>query len=314
MTQLSTSAARVVDPILSTIAQGYQNAEFIGNILFPRVNVPQRAGKIIQFGKESFLTYDTQRAPGSITKRLNVGYGSQPFAIIDRSLDSILPRELLEEAQAVPGINLATTSIRTVQNAMALRLEIEQATLATTLGNYSASNKITLSGTSQWSDITSGVSDPINAVEVAKEAIRAVSGKRPNLVIIGAVVLKSLRQHPKVVDRIKYTGRDVATPELLAALWGVDKVLVGDAIQSDDAGVFTDVWGKNVVVAYTDMSGMSDMGRPTFGYTYALSGYPFVEQARFEENIKSWIYGVSDACQAIIASQNSGYLISAAVA
>lgn len=313
MTQMSTSAARVIDPILSTVAQGYTNNALVGSSLFPTVTVGQRAGKIIQFNRDSFFAYDTARAPGTAIKRLQVGYGSQAYAILDHGLAAVVPRELQEEAQAVPGINLASASIMTVMDAMRLRLEVEQAVLATTAGNYGSSNKTTLSGTSKWSDLTTGVSDPIHDIEVAKEAIRAGTGKRPNVVVMGAQVMKSLRQHPKVIDRTKYTGRDVPTTELLAALFGVNQVLVGDAITSSDAGVFSDVWSTFCVVAYTETAGLQDAGRPTFGYTYQLSGYPFVEPPRYDADIRSWIYDVADACKPVIAAPDAGYLITTAV-
>lgn len=313
MPQMTPSQARVLDPILTTLAQGYQNAEFVGSALFPRVPVAARGGKIIAFGKESFQAYDTARAPGAPVKRINLGYSSASYALLDHSLAASVPVELIEEAQAVPGINLASAAVRTVQDALALRLEVEQATLATTAGNYGAGNKATLSGTSQWSDFGT-VSDPINDVEAAKEAIRVKVGKRPNVVVMGAAVLAKLKMHPKVLDRIKYTGRDVATLDLLASLFGVQKVLVGDAVAATDAGVFSDVWGKSVVVAYTELGSLADMGRPSFGYTYQLGGYPMVSPARYEGDIRSWLYDVSDAVKPVIAGADAGYLISAAVA
>ena len=36
---MNAAGARVIDPILTTVAQGYQNAEFIGMNLFPYVPV-----------------------------------------------------------------------------------------------------------------------------------------------------------------------------------------------------------------------------------------------------------------------------------
>ena len=314
MTQMTPSAARVIDPILSSVARGYQNNALVGSALFPTVPVVQRAGKIIIFGKEQFQSFDTARAPGARISRLKVAYSSSSYGIVDYSLGATVPIELMEEAQAVPGINLATNSVNTVMNIMRLQLEVAQAALATTAGNYASSNKRTLSSTAQWSDLTSGVSDPINDVEVAKEAIRAATGKRPNVVVMGPAVIAKLRQHPKIIDRIKYTGRDVPTLDLLAGLFGVDQVIVGDAIKATDAGVFSDVWGKFVVVAYTDRSGIADMGRPSYGYTYQLSGYPFVEPARWDPNTRTWVYDVSDAFQPVIAGAEAGYLISAAVA
>lgn len=315
MPQMSLSAARVVDPVLTNIAQGYQNNELIGPALFPSVAIGQRAGKIVTFGKEAFMAYDTARAPGSAIKRIQIGYSAGSFAIIDHGLAAVVPRELLEEAQeGVPSIDLATASVNTVMNALRLRLEIEQAALATTAGNYNASNKTTLSGTSQWSDLTSGVSDPIKDIEVAKEAIRAATGKRPNVVLMGAAVWSKLKQHPKIIDRMKYTGRDVPDTAIMASLFGVNQVLVGDSLQATDAGVLSDVWGKYVVVAYTEMSGLADLGRPTFGYTYQLRGYPFVETPRYDADFRTWVYDVADACKAVITAPDAGYLISAAVA
>ena len=312
MAQLSTSAARVIDPILSTVAQGYQNNDFVGNAIFPTVSVGQRAGKIINFGKESFMAYDTARAPGAVVKRINVGYSSSTYGIVDHSLSAVVPIELQEEAQAVPGLNLASASVRTVQDVMRLRLEVEQATIATTAGSYAASNKTTLTSTAQWSDLSA--SDPLGDIEAAKDAIRADIGKMPNTIIMGPAVLKSLRQHSKIIDRIKYTGRDIPTPELLASLFGVDRVLIGNGVKATDAGVFSDIWGKFVVVAYTEMSGMADMGRPTYGYTYQLAGYPFVERPRYDANTRTWLYDVSDAVKPVIAAVDAGYLITTAVA
>jgi len=314
MTQMTTATARVIDPILTNVARGYQNSAMVGGALFPAVPVQQRGGKIISFGKESFMAYATGRAPGTNTKRIQIGYSSGSYALEDHSLEGLVPFELQEEAQAVPGINLASGAIRTVQDIIALRLERAQATLATTAGSYASSNKTTLSGTSQWSDLTTGASDPIKDIEAAKEAIRASVGQRPNVVVMGAAVAASLRQHPKIIDRIKYTGRDVPTEALLASLFGVSQVLVGDAIQATDAGVFSDVWGKFVIVAYTAPGTIADLGRPSYGYTYRLGGYPIVEQPYQDRNAKSWIYPVTDEVSPVIAGAEAGYLISAAVA
>ncbi len=313
MPQMTPSQARVVDPILSTIARGYQNSELVGNALFPVVPVPQRGGKIISFRKEDFRLYSTARAPGANTRRVQVGYDGSSYALESHSLEGLLPIELMQEANAVPSVDLAQGTISKVQNIIALRLEKAQADLATTAANYGASNKTTLAGVNQWSDFT-GTSDPLNDIEVAKEAIRAATGKRPNTIVLGAAVMAKLRMHPKIIDRIKYTGRDVPTPELLAALWGVRDVKVGDAIYANDSDVITDVWGKFVVVAFTETANLAAMGTPSYGYTYRLSGYPIVETPYLERNPKSWIYPVTDELAPVIAGATAGYLISAAVA
>ncbi len=314
MPQMTPSQARVIDPILSTVAQGYRNAELIGSALFPVVPVGQRGGKIITFGKEDFALYNTGRVPGANTKRVQYGYSGANYALESHSLEGLVPVELSQEAQVVPAINLGQGAVQRTKNIIDLRLENAQATLATTAANYGASNKTTLAGTSQWSDLTSGVSDPISDIETAKEAIRKQIGRRPNTGVMGAAVFAKLKQHPKVVDRMKYTGRDIATTDILASLFGVSQVKVGEAVYSDAAGAMADVWGKFVIVAYSEVANLASMGLPTYGYTYQLAGYPIAEAPYYDRNPKSWIYPVTDEVAPVIAGAIAGYLISAAVA
>lgn len=54
-----------VDPILTTLAQGYNLPEqSIANFIAPVVSTPTRAGRILRFGKEAFAVGDYRRAYG----------------------------------------------------------------------------------------------------------------------------------------------------------------------------------------------------------------------------------------------------------
>ena len=314
MSAMNPAQARVIDPVLTTVAQGYQNAEMVAQFLFPTVTVPLRGGNIITFGKESFMLYQSQRAPGENTRRVRFGHAGAAYALVDYSLEGLVPVEIEQEAMNGPGIDLGARAVNEVQAIMALRHEKAAADIARTAATYAAANKETLSGTSQWSDY-SATSDPIDDIEAAKSAVRAATGKRPNTVVMGAVVMDKLKHHPKIVDRIKYTGRDVATAELLASLFGVERVVAGDAIYSNDAGTaFTDVWGKDVVVAYTNLASAQSGGLPSYGYNYQLNGYPQVEEAYYDRNAKSWIYPVTRCEAPVLASAAAGFLFTNAVA
>lgn len=313
MTQMSGAQARVIDPILSTVAQGYQNSELIFPVLFPVVPVDQRGGKIIQFGREDFRLYNTARAPGANTKRVQFGYSGDPYSLEQRALEGQVPFEHMQDASVVPGIDMARVAVMKTQNIIQLANEAAAAAIATTAASYQAANKTTLAGTSQWSDY-SGTSDPSKDIQTAIEAVRAAVGKRPNTVVLGPKVWAALKQHPKIIDRIKYTGRDSVTTDMLATLWDVKRVVVGDAIYEDATGAILDVWGKYVVVAYTELGSLQDAGLPSYGYTYRLRNYPIVEQPYMDRGAKSWIYPVTDELQPVAASINAGYLISAAVA
>lgn len=310
MPQMNNAQARIVDPVLTSVAQGYSNNELVGKLLFPTVPVAARGGKILQFGKEGFMLHATGRAPGANTKRVAFGYQGKPYTLESHSLEGIVPRETMQEGQ-VPGIDQGSLALKNTQDVIALRLEKQQADTARDASKYSSSNKITLSGTSQFSDKNS---DPIGVVEAAKGAVRKKTGKRPNVSVMSAAVFDALKIHPQIVERMKYTGRDVATVELLASLFGLAQIAVGEAVFADDNGEFFDVWGKDMILAYVELGSMADMGKPSYGYTYQLQGYPEVEETYFERNIKSWVYPVTDEVAPVIAGADAGYLISNAVA
>src|SRR5205085_10771212 len=147
-----------------------------------------------------------------------------------------------------------------------------------------------------------GVSAPATAIETGKEAIRAATGKTPNTMVLGPAVASKLKLHPAIIDRMKYTGRDVATPGFLQDLFGIDRIVIGSAIYTNDAGTaFTDVWGKDVVLAYTETATVAQQGVPSYGYTYNLRGYPWAEEPYMDRNTKSWLYPVDRAEQPVIA-------------
>jgi hypothetical protein len=317
MPQLTPSQARVVNPVLSSIAQGIQQNDLVGNYLFPSVDVPLRGGQILTFGREAFMRYaGLNRAPGSSTPRVQFGYSGSTYTLVDYSIEGKVPIEIQEEGQNSSfSLDHAAVALNGASRILQLRLEIAQATLATTLDNHATSNRVTLSGTAQWSDQTSGVSNPLSAIETGKEAIRAGIGRRPNVGVMGPAVWASLKYHPILRDYTKYTGREVATLGILSELTGIPNWYVGDAVSSNDAGTtLSDCWGKDVVLAYTETAGVASYGAPTFGYTYNLSGYPLAEEPYMDRNHKSQFFPVTRAEAPVIAGQLAGYLIKAAVA
>jgi hypothetical protein len=307
--QMSPSQARVVDPILTAVAQGYSNNAYVGRLLFPTVPVAARAGKVISFGKQDFLLYATRRAPGQSTKRVQFGYASTDYGLTDHSLEGAVPIENEEEAKAVPGIDLGAGAVGSVQNAMGLGLEYEQATLARDATQYAATNKVALAGADRWTDPDS---DPFTVVSDAREAVRKQIGKRPNSSVISPSVFSALKKHPKVLDRIKYTGRDVATVDLLSALFEIPNLAVGDAVYSPDGNTLGDVWGDDMVLGFTELGSVPDRGAPTYGYTYQLNGYAIVEQPYYDRNTKTWYYPVTDARKPQLVGAAAGFLIQGA--
>jgi len=302
---MNPSQVRVVDPILTTVVQGYKNPEFVGDALFPAVPVAVSGGRVLEFGKESFIASNTRRAPGGPTKRISFGYEGKPYALENNSLEAPVPREWMRDASKVPGINLGTRAVNLTMRVNRLNLEIEQAGLATNPANYPTANKVTLSGTDKWSD---PAAKPVGIINEGKEAVRQAIGVYPNTLLLGPQAFTPLTECPAILERFKYTSSDSITADMLAGLFQLNRVVVGTAVQSTEAGVMSDVWGNYAVLAYVPPA-PSQMEEPSYGYTYTMEGHPMVETPYWDANAKSWVYGVSYERAPVLSGIASGYLI-----
>lgn len=306
---LNQRTAAVIDPILSTHARGYRNAEFIAHLLFPRVPIGNRSMRVIRFGKEAFRMINTRRAPGSDKKRVQFGYASDPVALVQDALEGTVPFEHMEEAASVPGIDLGMNAVNGVMNIIDLGHEYEAAQLARGAGNYDANHKVALTSTDRW---TSDSSDPSADVDAGKEVIRRSIGRYPNTLTLGPTAFNAAKRHPKVKEQFKYTSKDSITAEMLANYFDVERVLVGKAVwlpeNATDAEVAQDVWGDDVVLSYVPTAAESYQV-PAYGYTYELRGYPQVEQPYMERSRDSWLYPIKSERRTYITGAEGGFLI-----
>ncbi len=301
---------RVIDPILSNVVLGYKHPDHIGMELFPRVPVETSGGKIIQFNKDGFRLYNTARAPGTATKRVQFGYAAGSYGLTNHALEGVVPIEHQREAEVVPGIDLGTGAVNGVMRIESLVIEKEQADLARDAAKFDANHKNTLAGTNQWDDYAN--SDPIADVTAAREAIRSSTGTYPNVIEIPSLVLSKLKNHPSIIEKIKYSERGIVTAEILAAVFEIDKVIIGKAIAFDDADAPIDIWGKDVVLAYVPTMA-STIQEPSFGYTYTMMNNPHVEDPYYERNIKSWVYGTQYERAPLLTGITSGFLLQNAI-
>ena len=308
---MNPSQARVIDPILSRHARGYRNAQTIGHLILPYVDVQLRGGTIIKFGKEGFRKYAARRAPGARVERVTFGYGSGKFSLTQDALEGVVPTETAEEARKVPGIDLGRHAVERVQDIMSLNREAEIADLVRNTATYAASNVETVSGTDVWTD---PASDPGQQMDDAEEVVRARIGLRPNTATMGPKAYKAAKRHPKVIDTFKHTAGGVITHSMLEEYFS-KKILVGDAVVlPDDAAdddPAEDIWGGDVILHYTPQASQDYMV-PSFGYTYRLAGSPVVEQPYYERNVKSWVYPVTEETEPVVAGPDAGFLIKGA--
>lgn len=306
---MSLGQVRIVDPVLTNIVRGFRQPGLVGEVLFPRVPVPLSGGQVLEFGREAFRLYDARRAPGSATKRVDMGYLGRPYALENHSLEAKVPREWMRDASRSPGIDLGTRAVNVVMGALMLGLENQQAQIARTLASYPAANRVTLGAGARWSTATV---DPSIAIENGREAIRTAVGMYPNVAVLSARAFAACRRNPFILDRFRYTSAQSVTAEMLAGLWNLERVAIGQSVfAAGAADDFGDVWGTDAILAFSPQTSVG-AEQPSFGYTYMMEGHPLVEQAYWDGNAKSWMYPTTVERVPVIAGAGAGYLIQTA--
>src|SRR5437762_4912330 len=196
---MSDISLQYLDQPLTNVSLGYQNADFYAERLLPLLPVQKQSGRYWVFGKEKFQRYETIRRAGDEARQIAAwSLSNNPYFCDDHALkDSIAD----EERANSDGTDLEISTTENLTNAILLDLEIRAFNLV--MGASSPVPNTTLSGTSQWSDYVN--SDPISAVEAQKTTIKKATAKTPNTLALSYPVFAALRQHPKIIDRFKYT-------------------------------------------------------------------------------------------------------------
>ncbi|MGD8305726.1 MAG: major capsid protein [Ignavibacteria bacterium] len=295
---------RVVDQVLTSIARGFTNASHVAIKLFPIVSVSKEGGKIPEFTKEAFRIYNTERAIRAKSNRVNPENRNEiDYVLMEHDLEYPIDYREMDE-DILPSRLHATT---VVTDGISLRLEKLAADLVQDLSTYPAGNKVTLSAADKF---TNTASNPFTVFETAKEAVRGKIAKRPNVCVIGASAYSALKEHPAVLDRIKYTQSAVITPELLRQLLDFSELYVADAVYADDSGSFNDIWSDNVVVAFVPsaVEGVSrSYYQPAFAYTLRKKNNPVVDS--YTEGGKVEIIRNTDLFVPKVVGADAGYLI-----
>lgn len=299
----------VVDPALSNVSIKYMNDTFIADLIFPMVKVAKQTGKYYVYDKSNLRINQTTRAAGSGANEVDFGLSTTAFSCDDHALKEFISDEVQDQADVA--LNPLVDATENVTEQLLLDRENK---LATILGDTSqVTNNTTLSGTSQWSDYSN--SDPIGDVRTARTTVHQNTFKKPNTLILSKPVFDMLIEHPAIIERIKYSQLGVVTKELLARVFQLEQVLVGEAgsntAHEGQTDVLSYVWGKNAVVAF--VAPQIRLKQVTFGYTFTYS-QRIVKRWRDEDREGTYVrVGNDNYVQAIVAV-GAAYLIKNAIA
>lgn len=241
------------DAALTSVSVAYTNSEFIADIVAPSAEVTRDTGVYYVFDKSNLRPEDSQRTGMAGSNEIDYSMSTSTYGpLMEHSLKIGIPVKALEQYDQPLRPRTNATNVLTEKLMIEKELAVSTVLYSTTLTPQYA----TLSGTSQWSDYAN--SDPIANIQTGIDAILAAGLKMPNLGVMSWAVWSKLKNHPDLIDRIKYYNLGKVSLEALATLLDLDKVVVSKASyntakegQTDSLGF---VWAKMFSLLYTNPS------------------------------------------------------------
>ncbi|WP_386695882.1 inorganic pyrophosphatase [Lonepinella sp. MS14435] len=298
---------RIQDPVLTNLAQGYYNNELVCEALMPVVQIGKEGGKIPKFGRQAFFLPSTIRELRGSSNRLTPE-GVDVISVELDEHDIEYPIDYRENHEA--SYPLKQYALSVTQDILALGREIKVAELAQNPANYVPENVVSLEGAKKFSNKKS---NPLEIFEDGIYTISASIGLKPNVCVISSDVWKVLKENEVILERIKYTRTGILTPEIFAELIAVDKVKIGEAVNTPKKGdpKLEKIWQNTVVLAYVSPKATNNKGSifdPSYGYTVRRNNGLFVD-LYIENGGKIEVVRCTDINRPYILGKSAGYLI-----
>ena len=294
---------------LTNVSLMFRNPIHIWREALPAIRVASAKDSIRTFGRDSWLIPRAGVRGDGIGPRGGYKVSTTNYETISYSMaTTVTDRERNAAQEGVDDPDLNATRHCADQTNLGIEQLVRDVVFAT--GNYAT----TATPSTTWDD---GASDPIGDVQTGRETVQLATGVPPNVGVMGYQVWEQLRDHPDVIARFSSTQAGIMTPELVAQVFDLDKLLIGRAIKvssSEGAATTTTgfVWDKNMALLRVPDGAALDV--PSFGYTLIWDGEDFqTENWRNNGETADWIR-TRVSVDPLPLSTVSGYLLTSAVA
>lgn len=261
-----------------SIAYMQSSSAYISDKIFPKIPVQNQSNLYWKYSKSDWRRTDVaRRAPSTESKGVGWTTDTDTYFAHVYAVHKDIDDQLRSNADS--NFNLDRDATEFVTNQMLLKRDIDWNEKFFVSGvwdtEYTGGDDFT-----KWSDAGS---DPIKDVSEWILDFRRLTGYAPNKMVIGAEVMLYLKQHPDIIDRIKYTQKGIVTEDLIATLFSVEQLYtsyasvstgpqIPDARAQDAAATYSFIANtKSILLAYAP-AGPSLM-TPSAGYTFTWNGY-----------------------------------------
>jgi len=260
-----------IDLMLTNISIQFKNPGYIAEDVMPIIPVKLETSKYFTYDKSRFDAPPALRAERAQYARVDWAVTTNTYSAQEYGLELLIDDRERQNAIEPLSLDIDTTEILTDMVLNDREVRVKNVVMAA--ANYTHSNTTALTGlATAWDQFAT--SDPITAIAVTgREVIRANTGVYPNTLILGAKVFSVLKQHPLIIDRLKYNppgGTARGSLGALADLFEVDRVLVGLPLyrssNENQTDVLTDIWGNNALLAW--INPRPAIKQPTLSYMF----------------------------------------------
>lgn len=267
-----------------SVAYFQDQSNFVADKVFPVIPVDKQANLYNRYSKSQWRKTNAQkRAPG--TESVGTGYDitrDQYYCDV-----YAIHKDITDQDRAAADSEWALDKDATnlVSNDLLLMREVgwQQTFFQTGVWAVDEAGVASAPSANQFLQWDQASSDPITQFAALQENFIQQSGRKANKLVLGAHSYNALKNHPDLIDRIKYTQRGIVTTDLIATLLDVEKVFVTyasvaagpelDGAVADDAAA-TYNWvadAKSALLLYAPDA--ASLLTPSAGYTFNWKGY-----------------------------------------
>lgn len=263
-------------PLTNILVAYQQNPnQFIADAVFPVVPVQRQGDLFYKYNKgDWFRTEAEKRAPATESAGAGWEVSQDTYFAHVYAVHKDVDDQTRANADSV--FNLDRDATLWVSQNLLLKRDLVFAAsfLVTGVWGTDLTGVAAAPGAGQFLRFDVAGSDPIGVVAAQRLAIQKATGFAPNVLVIGPSVLVALESHAAILERIKYTERGIVTTDLLASLFGVQRVVVSNAIQNTAAKGVADsmafIADKSMLLVYANPT--PGLMQPSGGYIFAWTG------------------------------------------
>lgn len=289
-----------VDTLLSNISIKHRNEDYNAFNIFPEVPV-KKSSDLYRVYARDFRVPDTKRAAKAEARQHEFHVSTATYVCDMHGLKDFVGDS---EADNYDVSDLRAETTIELTNKVLLRLEVNVVNLFTTT---SWTQSLSLAANANWTDTTT--SNPISHFDTGTVLITYNSGMAPNSVLFGLDSWNGFKNNSNVLDRIKYTSKDI-DQNIGAGLIGVKDVYLSKTVQ-DTAPEFATatsiggLWSDKAFLYFKPAS--PGLLTPSAGYIFRKN-MPMVKRWRVEERSAECIE-VGMEYSAKVVSSLCGFLI-----